>query len=153
MAPGGNILKIAGREIEKPEFIKAVFLVLFLALLMAIVVIKALRDGLGVKDLLMGFGVFAIAVVMLCLTWPEKAQKIVRKNHTAIYAVFMLLIAPVFMILALRMASNSIDNCCSVYAYMQASGAASAIAAIIILSTEIVPYKKIISKIKKAMCY
>lgn len=153
MALGGNILKIIGREIERPDLIKAVCLVLFLALLMALVVIKALQDGLGVKDLLMGLAVFAIAVVMLCLTWPEKAQKIVRKNHTAIYAVFMLLISPVFAILGLRMASNSINNCCSVYAYMQASAAAAAIVAIIILSTEIVPYNKIMSKIKKAIRY
>lgn len=146
-------MKIAGREIERPDFIKAVCLMLFLALLMALVVIKALRDGFGVKDLLMAFSVFAIAVVMFCLTWPETAQKILRKNHNAVYAVFMLLISPVFAILGLRMASNSINNCCSVYAYMQASGAASAIAAIIILSTEIIPYKEIIAKIKKAMRY
>jgi len=153
MALGGNILKIAGREIEKPEFIKAISLVLSVTFLMAIVAAKALRDGFGVRDLLMAFGVFAMAIILFCYTWPEKAQKIITKNHNAIYAVFMLLITPVFMISAIRMASNYFDNCCSVYAYMQASGAASAVAAIIILSTEIVPYRKIISKIKKAISY
>lgn len=143
-------MKISGKEVKRSKF---VMLILFLACLMAVVIAKVLANGIDMNDLLMGFGVFAMCVVLACMMWPEKAQIFVQKNDKAIYGVFMLLITPILAIVVIGMALSVITNCCSQYSIWQALGAAGGIGAAVILSTEIVPYEMIYSKIKKAIRY
>lgn len=147
---GGNNLKIAGREIGRT---KLAVMILFPAFLIATVMIKILTRRLDMEDLLMAFGIVAIGIMLACMMRPEKAQVIVQKKGKAIYAVFMLLMTPIFVILAAVMAKNAISSCCSEYSLWQALGAAGGIGAVLILSGEIVPYGAIYIKIKKAIGY
>ncbi|MFA6097288.1 MAG: hypothetical protein WC788_06705 [Candidatus Paceibacterota bacterium] len=143
-------MKIAGREIGRSEL---AVMILFPAFLVSVVGIRILTGGLDMKDILMVFGIVAIGIVLSCMLRPEKAQIIVKKNSKTIYAVFMLLIAPIFMIVAVKMAGNAISGCCSEYSLWQALGAVGGIGAVLILSSEIVPYGAIYIKIKKAIGY
>jgi len=143
------MLKIEWKRIDRSKLV----VILFLAFSMAIVIARILADGIGVNDLLMAISAFFMAAVLSCMMWPKKARILVQEKRKAIYAIFLLLITPVFVILAIKMAANAVNNCCSEYAIWQALGAVGGIGAILILSTEIVPYGIIYIKIKKAVRY
>jgi len=136
----------------KFEKTKLIAIVLFFVIATTFAIIRILSRGLNYEDFLMVYGVCLMTIVLLCMTWPEHAQKIVQKNSKPIYMVFMLIMTPLVGVLVVGAAMVAVKTCCSWDNTVSPLAIVfGGTAMLLILSTEIISYKVLLAKIKKAV--